>query len=190
MENKEIIVNSLNNVLDLINNSFLLLKEADRLLSEAGFAPVFGNTIGCEPSKSIHQSLNQFGNFLPQYLSRAYCHSENSANGTDNKVLFINIQLYHSNLPSLTPSMLAGVFTSQQHESVAKTNIGHWWLKYAAYEAPGMRFKLDGQQYRTKPFEEDSTEVVLWGKDILAINSVEDLKQAFTDPLIEMYYHS
>jgi hypothetical protein len=35
-------------------------------------------------------------------------------------------------------SVLSGLFVSQKPATVNKVNIEHWWLKYAAYESPGI----------------------------------------------------
>jgi hypothetical protein len=42
------------NVRRMVNNNILLLRDADLLLSKAGFQPLYGNTLGCEPSKNIN----------------------------------------------------------------------------------------------------------------------------------------
>ncbi|QMV42687.1 hypothetical protein [Cohnella cholangitidis] len=110
---------SIENVRNIVGNSILLLRDADLLLSKEGYSPVYGNTIGCEPSKSINQSPDQAGNFFPQYMSRIY----SRANGDDGStLLYLNIQFYHFNIDKMNPCFLAGKFKLK--EGITRASIG------------------------------------------------------------------
>ncbi|MBU9711604.1 hypothetical protein [Evansella tamaricis] len=188
MGENEVLITSIENVRSMVHNSILMLREADMILSEERFEPIYGNTIGSEPSKSIQQNKNTFSNFFPQYMSRAYIHHDKFKQKKETRVLIINIQFYHARVKLLTPCVLGGVLdfgdiiTDDQ-----KKDIQHWWLKCMAFENKNLNFKADGNVYKRENFKEKVKLTTFWGIELIKITDVEMLREEVINKLLEEY---
>lgn len=178
MDQKEALRISVQNVRSMVNNSILLLRDVDLLLSKAGFTPLFGNTLGCEPSKNINQSYDQPSSFFPPYMSRFYYRNETGAGA---KLLCVNVQFYHHLWDEFQPCILAGLCKLSSKGNKPQ----HWWMKYYAFEFDtNERIKPDRSIYHR---EDEDASVSMWGIELQELAGIEDIKKEITDRLIEEY---
>ncbi|MEA3318678.1 MAG: hypothetical protein U9Q88_01540 [Bacillota bacterium] len=175
MKTNEILINSIENVRSLIDNSVLILKDLDTYLSERGFVPLYGNAIGTESSKSINQSSNTFSTFFPQFMFRPYAEKKEIDTKSVNKVVAINIQFFHPNHEGLAPLLIAGVFEFPSPMSDPKNSIKNWWFKYAALEYQD-ELLAEGEMIRIEPFSDDSTAITYWTQPLASIENQNDIK--------------
>ncbi|WP_141335924.1 hypothetical protein [Paenibacillus sp. tmac-D7] len=176
MEQSEIMRISIENVRNIVNNSILLLKDADIVFSKAGFLPIHGNTIGSESSKDINQSPDQPRTFFPQYMTRYYSHQDNKSSS---KLLGLNVQFYHFNYEVLSPCLIAAFCKLKNKESRPQ----YWWIKYCAFETD-ISFKSDGSVFK---YEDEDAEVEFWGLELSQFNNIDDLQKVVISRLLAMY---
>ncbi|GIQ69554.1 hypothetical protein DUZ99_18675 [Xylanibacillus composti] len=175
MEQIEIMRVSIENVRNLISNSIQLLRDTDLLLSQSGYYPLHGNTIGSETSKNMNQSAEQAGTFFPQYMSRYYTAEQGKASST---VLCVNIQFYHFNREALDPCIIAGV-CSLKDESLS---VQYWWLKYYAFEA-STNFVADGSIFHD---EDEEAAIDFWGENLALFTDNQVLQDKIVTRLLDM----
>lgn len=190
METNKTLINSIENVMQLINNSIMMLRDMDRALSKYGFEPINGNAIGTETSKNIHQTTEQYATFFPQYMARPYALKSNIDDQKTNKILFINIQFYHPDCNELTPTLVSGVIVSPKPITDIKNEVKNWWLKNIAFEISNYEdIKKDGDI--NEVIDKSHYKNIFWCKDITlfegqeAINSeAEKLVKVFNNTLV------
>ncbi len=188
METNNSIINSVNNVRHLINNSILMLRDLDAALSKHGFQPLNGNALGTETSKNINQTMSQYATFFPQYIARQYGLAEEVNAKNVRKVLFINIQFFHGDYEEITPTLINSVMIFPEPIMDVKTYIGNWWLKYTVFEEKGWE-KVLKEGELNKDIDEEGIKTIYWCRDLLSINGQRDiLKEA--EKLIEYFSSS
>ncbi|WP_244159147.1 hypothetical protein [Bacillus proteolyticus] len=183
---------SIQNVREVINNSILLLRDVDNMVSREGLTSLFGNTLGTETSKNIGQSMDQnsYTTFFPQFMCRVYVnHNELQENRVE-KVTIVNVQFYHANCPLLYPTVIAGVFklprtfTAQE----IKEEVNYWWLKYVAFEYCSYeKLKFDGTSITVRPWveEKNETEVVFWCHELHTFENQGDIERKIVEQIRE-----
>ncbi|OJE36426.1 hypothetical protein BAQ49_16240 [Bacillus proteolyticus] len=192
MSTKDIMKISIQNVREVINNSILLLRDVDNMVSREGLTSLFGNTLGTETSKNIGQSMDQnsYTTFFPQFMCRVYVnHNELQENRVE-KVTIVNVQFYHANCPLLYPTVIAGVFklprtfTAQE----IKEEVNYWWLKYVAFEYCSYeKLKFDGTSITVRPWveEKNETEVVFWCHELHTFENQGDIERKIVEQIRE-----
>lgn len=174
MDQNDSIINSINNVRHLINNSLLMLRDLDAALSKRGFQPINGNALGTETSKNINQSMQQNSTFFPQYIARQYAHAEEINAKKVNRILFTNIQFFHGDYEELPPTLINSVMTFPEPIENPKAYIQNWWLKYTVFEDKGWEEVLkDGQL--NKDIDQAGIKTTFWCLDLLSINGQKEL---------------
>ncbi|WKU21117.1 hypothetical protein Q3A90_15165 [Priestia megaterium] len=188
MNSGEILKVSVENVRSLTNNSLLIIRDIDTILSKKGFSTLFGNTIGTEISKNINQSYNQSSALFPQFISRFYLSNEELKNNEVKQVLCVNIQFYHPDVEALVPVIIGGVFEFDSPVKDIKSVIQHWWLKYAVFEyEKDEPIVFNGKKFVCNPFEEGDTNVIFWGRELHELNSESDIVNEVTSKLLDIY---
>lgn len=134
MDTNEILVHSIENVKQLIDNSIMMLRDLDRELSKFGFEPINGNALATETSKSIHQSSSQYATFFPQYMGRPYALKADMDTQKVKKIIFVNIQIYHAEYKQLSPSLISSVIILPETSATIKNDVKSWWVKNIAFE--------------------------------------------------------
>ncbi|MCU4991918.1 hypothetical protein OCF10_23805 [Bacillus cereus] len=192
MSTKDIMKISIQNVREVINNSILLLRDVDNMLSREGLTPLFGNTLGTETSKNIGQSMDQnnYTTFFPQFMCRVYVDNIALQQNRVEKVTIVNVQLYHANCPLLYPTVITGLFklprafTAQE----IKQEVNYWWLKYVAFEYCSYEeLTFNGTLITKKPWidEDDETEVVFWCHELHTFESQGDVEKKIVEQIRE-----
>jgi hypothetical protein len=168
---KDILINSINNVRQLINNSILIMKDLDSYLSEKGYIPIFGNALGTETSKSINQSPDSYASFFPQYMFRSYISLDEKNNEKYSKVIAVNIQYYHADYEELEPVIVCGFFKFPFVVQDIKGEVDNWWLKFVAFENNDHEFSKikDNDLNICTPFIDDDTVVKFWVQPLTSI---------------------
>ena len=188
MNSGEILKVSVENVRSLTNNSLLIIRDIDTILSKTGFISVFGNTIGIEISKNINQSFNQSSSLFPQFISRFYISNEELKTNKVKQALCVNIQLYHPDLEELVPVIISGVFKFNSPVKDVKRVIQHWWLKYTVFEyEKDEPIVFNGKKFICNPFEEGDINVTFWGRELHKLNSESDIIKEITSKLLDTY---
>ncbi|MED0959265.1 hypothetical protein [Bacillus paramycoides] len=190
MNTKDIIKVSIQNVREVINNSILLLRDVDNMLSREGLTPLFGNTLGTETSKNIGQSMDQYSytTFFPQFMCRVYVDNNELQQNRVEKVTIVNVQLYHANCPLLYPTVIAGIFKLPRTftEKEIKQEVNYWWLKHVAFESCSYeKLKFDGTSITKKPWIEEGneTEVVFWCHELHTFESQGDVERKIVEQI-------
>lgn len=185
MNHNEILTNSIENVMQLMDNSIIMLKDLDKLLSKYGFQPINGNAIGAETSKSIYQSSEQYATFFPQYMARPYALKEEMDQKKVKKIIFINIQFYHGDYEGLAPTLISGVIILPSEVNNIKETVKSWWLKNVAFEL--LDWEEVKKQGEINEKTDDSNYVnIFWCNDLLSFSSQQDL-QTEVDKLVYHY---
>lgn len=193
MDIREVLKVSVQNVREVVNNSILLLRDVDNMLSQEGLTPLFGNTLGTETSKSIGQSMDQYSysTFFPQFMCRVYVDNNELQQNRVGKVIVVNVQFYHSNCPALYPTVIAGIF-KLPHTFTAqaiKKEVNYWWLKYVAFEYCSYEeLKFDGTYITKKPWveDDDETEVVFWCHELHTFENQSDVNEKIVNQVIHI----
>ena len=168
------IIHSINNVRNLINNSILILKDLDTLLSKHGFQPLNGNALGAESSKSIYQSMSDYRTFLPQYIARQYALENDIEEKKVKKILFTNIQLFHGGYDEIPPVFINSVTILPNNAQNLKNDIQNWWLKNTVYEdVRWENVKKHGEL--NEHFDDEGYKTIYWCNDLLSINGQKEL---------------
>ncbi|EJS65180.1 hypothetical protein [Bacillus cereus] len=192
MSTKDIMKLSIQNVREVINNSILLLRDVDNMLSREGLIPLFGSTLGTETSKNIGQSMDQnsYNTFFPQFMCRVYVDNNELQQNRIEKVTIVNVQLYHANCPLLYPTVIAGIFklprtfTAQE----IKQKVNYWWLKHVAFEYCSYeKLKFDGTSITVRPWveEKNETEVVFWCHELHTFENQGDIERKIVEQIRE-----
>lgn len=134
MDQQKNIIQSINNVRQLINNSILILRDFDTILSKYGLQPIYGNAIGTESSKSINQSMSDYRTFLPHYMARQYALESEIEENAVKKIIFLNIQFSHGQYDEIPPTLTCSVIVLPEIIQNIKNDIQNWWLKNTLYE--------------------------------------------------------
>ncbi|MFE8700751.1 hypothetical protein ACFYKX_09005 [Cytobacillus sp. FJAT-54145] len=168
------IIHSVNNVRNLINNSILILRDLDTLLSKHRFQPLNGNALGSESSKSIDQSMSWYRTFLPQYMARQYALESEIEERKVRKILFTNIQLFHGHYDEIPPVLINSVITLPHTAKNLKNDIQNWWLKNTVYEdVKWENVKKYGEI--NEHIEEEGYTTTFWCHDLLSFSGQKDL---------------
>ncbi|MED4402091.1 hypothetical protein [Metabacillus fastidiosus] len=186
MDNNNSIINSINNVRHLINNSILMLRDLDTALSTHGFQPLNGNAIGMERSTSINQSMFQYSTFFPQYMARQYALSEEINANKVNRILFTNIQFFHGDYEEIRPTLINSVMIFPQPIADVKDYIKNWWLKYTVYEDKGWGEILKNGELN-EDIDEEEIRTIFWCRDLLSINGQKELLEE-KEKLIQFFF--
>ncbi|MEO4022059.1 hypothetical protein VKA11_20860 [Bacillus paranthracis] len=191
MDIREVLKVSVQNVREVVNNSILLLRDVDNMLSKEGLMPLFGNTLGTETSKSIGQSMDHYSTFFPQFMCRVYVDNNELQQNRVERVVIVNVQFYHSNCPTLYPTVIAGIFKLPHifTEQAIKKEVNYWWLKYVAFEYCSYEeLKFDGTYITKKPWIEnnDETEVIFWCYELHTFENQSDVKEKVVDQMIHI----
>ncbi|OLS37731.1 hypothetical protein [Bacillus sp. MRMR6] len=188
MNNNNSIINSINNVRHLINNSILLLRDLDAALSKGGFQPLNGNALGTETSKNINQSMSQYSTFFPQYIARQYVLTEEIITKKVNRILFTNIQFFHGDYEEIPPTFINSVMIFPEPIENVKTYIENWWLKYTVFEDKGWEGILKNGVLN-EDIDEEGIRTTFWCRDLLSINGQKELLEE-AEKLILMFSDS
>lgn len=175
MNHDKSIIYSINNVRYLINNSILMLKDLDAILSKNGFQPLNGNALGTETSKNIHQTMHQRSTFFPQFIARQYAPTDALQSMKVTKILFVNIQFFHGDYEELPPSFISSVITFPYTIEKPKESIQNYWLKNTVYEINKWDDVLMNGQLN-KNVDNSRKETTFWCRDLLSINGQEELE--------------
>lgn len=190
LETNKTLTHSIENVMQLINNSIMMLRDMDKALSKYGFEPINGNAIGTETSKSIHQTPDQYATFFPQYMARPYALKSDLDEQKTNKILFINIQFYHSDYYELTPTFISSVIVAPKPITDIKNEVKNWWLKNIAFEISNYEdIKKNGDI--NEVIDQSHYKNIFWCKDITLfdgqnsiITEAEKLVRVFNNTLV------
>lgn len=174
MNNNISIINSINNVRHLINNSILMLRDLDAALSKHGFQPINGNALGAETSKNINQSMCQYSTFIPQYIARQYALAEEINAKKVSRILFTNIQFFHGDYEEIPPTLISSVMIFPAPIENVKTYIENWWLKYTVFEDKGWEEILKNGELN-EDIDEEGIRTTFWCRDLLSINGQNEL---------------
>ncbi|PEZ06742.1 hypothetical protein CN326_09785 [Bacillus sp. AFS018417] len=188
MNANEILMMSIQNVREMYSNSILILRDVDTQLSEHNLMPLFGNTLGPETSKSITQTTEQFNTFFPQFMCRVYV----KAAEQHLKVVFVNVQFYHPNHPTLGPTVNVGVFTlPEPYTSIElKKTLYYWWLKYAIFETnTSEQIDVTGNHIETKPWIEngDTTVCHFWSYELVHFQHHGDIQSKIVQGILQYF---
>ncbi|MGG3805345.1 hypothetical protein [Metabacillus fastidiosus] len=185
MDNNHSIINSINNVRHLINNSILMLKDLDTALSKHGFQPLNGNAIGTETSKNINQSMVQYSTFFPQYMARPYALLEDINANKVNRIIFTNIQFFHGDYEEMRPTLINSVMILPEPVENIKSYIQNWWLKYTVFEDNSWEEILKNGELN-EDIDEDEIRTIFWCRDLLSINGQKELLEE-KEKLIQVF---
>ena len=179
------IIYSINNVRHLINNSILILRDFDTVLSKHGFQPIFGNAIGTESSKSITQSMSGYRTFFPQFMARQYALESDMDENKVKKILFINIQFFHGDYTEIPPMLTCSVTVLPDIPTNYKNDVQNWWLKNTMYEAMEYEnVRKNGEI--NEHYDEEGYKTVFWCKDLLTVNGQNDINE-MVERLVQTY---
>ncbi|RPJ95248.1 hypothetical protein CW357_11595 [Rummeliibacillus sp. TYF005] len=176
METNKTLIYSIKNVMQLINNSILMLRDMDKALSKYSFEPINGNAIGTETSKNILQTPKQTATFFPQYMARPYALKSDIDEQQTNKILFINIQFFHPDYNELTPTLISGVIVSPRPMTDIKNEVKNWWLKNIAFEISNYEdIKKNGDINEVT--DEGNYKNIFWCKDLTLFEGQESINE-------------
>lgn len=174
MDQQANMIHSINNVRNLINNSILILRDLDTLLSKHRFQPINGNALGSESSKSLSQSMSWYRTFLPQYMARQYALESEIEEKTVRKILFTNIQLFHGHYEEIPPVLINSIITLPKNAKNLKNDIQNWWLKNTVYEdIKWENVKKHGEI--NEHVDEEGYKTTFWCNDLLSFNGQKQL---------------
>jgi len=177
------LINSINNVKDMMNNTFQLLKDLDTSLSKHEFQPIYGNALATETSKSIYPST-RYSTFFPQYIARPYAlHTDLEANKV-RKILFSNVQFFHVDYEEIPPTLINSVIILPEEVSNIRSVIESWWLKEIVYETVKWGNVLkNGEMNECK---EAGYKTFFWCRELVDLNSVKDI-QTEVERLVDIF---
>lgn len=174
MDKQGALINSINNVRQLINNAILMLRDLDTVLSKYGFEPLNGNALGTESSKSIMQTMDQYSTFFPQYIARQYAIKSELDSRSVSKIIFTNIQFFHGDYEELPPTFTNSVMLLPTPLADVKASIGNWWLKYMVYEdLKWEHVKKNGEL--NKDVDDEGYTTIFWCNNLIDFDSQEKL---------------
>ncbi|MFB5281805.1 hypothetical protein [Peribacillus sp. Hz7] len=186
MDSNTSIITSINNVRHLVNNSILMLRDLDTALSKHGFQPLNGNALGTETSKNINQSMVQYQTFFPQYMARPYALTSDILANKVNKIIFTNIQFYHSDYEDLPPALVNSVMLFPEYVEDAKKYVQNWWLKFVVYEDENWEdVKKHGEL--NENIDEEGFKTIFWCQDLLSIDGQRELLQE-AERLVQVFF--
>lgn len=174
MDENTNLTHSINNVRNLINNSILILRDLDTLLSKHGFQPLNGNVLGSESSKSIYQSMSDYRTFLPQYIARQYALEKDVEDNEVKKILFTNIQLFHGDYEEIQPVFINSVIILPNKAQNVKNDIQNWWLKNTVYEDVEWE-NVKKHSELNEHVDEEGYKTIFWCNDLHSINGQKEL---------------
>lgn len=180
------LVNSIENVRNLIENSILMLRDLDKCLSKHNFIPIYGNALGTETSKSIFQSPDQYATFFPQYMARQYVLKNDLDSNNVSKIIFVNIQFYHPDHAQLVPTFLSGIIVFPKPVENIKSEVGNWWLKNIAFEYSNWEdLNKDGES--NEIVDDSSYKNIFWSKDLTLFDGQQSISDE-AEKLVK-YFH-
>ncbi|MFD2870367.1 hypothetical protein ACFSY7_17885 [Kurthia populi] len=169
MNENDILAISIENVINLINNSILLIREFDKELKKLGYSPYDENNLGNMTSNFIHQNPSDEVTIFPKYISRTY--TENYRKKSK-KIIQISIQFYHEKQHNLAPQIISSVIVIPLSHS----------SKYESYWIADIAFKFNNYDDLLKNGEinrfKDSSNFlnIFWFNDLIKFNNPTDVK--------------
>ncbi|WP_077212384.1 hypothetical protein [Bacillus dakarensis] len=174
MDDNSNLIQSINNVRNLIHNSILILRDLDTLLSKYSFQPLNGNALGSESSKSLYQSMTGYRTFLPQYMARQYALENDIEERKVKKILFTNIQLFHGYYDEIPPVLINSIISLPNHPKNLKNDIQNWWLKNTVYEdVKWENVKKHGEL--NEHVDDEGYKTIFWCNDLLSFQGQKEL---------------
>lgn len=155
------LITSIENVVDLINNSIILFRDFDKELNKLGFYPVDSKKLDVDIS---NQAIDSKETIFPRFISRTYINKSLS------KIILINIQFWHENQPKLQPQLFSSIIVSTT-QLLSKS-----WISEIVFN------KLGFNNIRTNgvinEYERSSNHIFkFWCNDLIKFNNLMDVKE-------------